>query len=59
MAPSPRSDTVDPFRSDTHDPGPLPEAGSLASSRPLLAEPFTENESTIESPSSENFACLG
>lgn len=57
MAPSPRIDTVDPWNRAAQGPGPLPELESLALSRPLLAAPSRENDTRIEAPSFENFAC--
>ena len=56
MAPSPIADTVEPSKRAVQEPGPPPELGSLASSRPLLAEPSWENETMMEDPSSVNLA---
>lgn len=56
MAPSPRSESVDPGNRAPQDPGPLPEFGSLPLSRPLLAVPSMENDTRIEPPSFENLA---
>ena len=56
VAPWPRGGTEDALSSAEQEPGPLSEAGSPASSRPLLAEPPEEKVTTIEPPSSENWA---
>ena len=56
-APLPITATVDAFNKALHEPGPLPEPGSVALIKPLLAEPSGENDTMIEAPSLDNLAC--
>lgn len=48
---------VPPSNIAMHEPGPLPDVGSVALSKPLLAEPAAANNIVIAVPSFESRAC--